>query len=239
MARKKRKGTAKRGSADTFVADFGNMEESEGGGARYPEGDYIGTITKATRDVSSEKGTPHIKLVLKIKEPEKYKGKKITERLWSTPKSLSRIYDLLTILGIKVPKKEVAIPLKKLVGKDIGFTLVDEEYEGKKRSRVAWDWLDPDDVFTDEDDEDEEDDDLELDEEDEDEDEDEEDDLEEMDRSELKAYIKENKLDVKVKKSMDEDDIREAIEEAEEEEDEDDEEEDEDDELEELDLDEL
>lgn len=41
-----------------------------------------------------------------------------------------------------------------------------------------------------------------------------EDDLDEMDRTELKAYIKDNDLDVRVTKSMDEDDIREAIRDA-------------------------
>lgn len=73
------------------------------------------------------------------------------------------------------------------------------------------------------------------DEEDEEEDE-EEDDLTELSRTELKAYIKENELDVTVKKSMTDDDIRTAIEEAmggeedEEDEEEEDEEEDEDEE---------
>lgn len=61
--------------------------------------------------------------------------------------------------------------------------------------------------------------------EEEEEDEDEGDQFDEMDRSALKAYIKENELDITVKKSMSDDDIREAIraevgEEEEEEEDE-------------------
>lgn len=45
----------------------------------------------------------------------------------------------------------------------------------------------------------------------EEEDEDEDDQFDEMDRSALKAYIKENELDITVKKSMSDDDIREAI----------------------------
>jgi len=61
--------------------------------------------------------------------------------------------------------------------------------------------------------------------EDDDEDEDDsddEDELDEMDRDELKEYISENELEVKVKKSMSDDDIREAIREAEGDEDDDD-----------------
>jgi U3 small nucleolar RNA-associated protein MPP10 len=232
---------SKKASADVAVLDFGNMKESEGGGKRYPEGDYVGKILKASRDVSSDKGSPCIKLNIAITYPEKYKGKKLVERLWLSPKSLERVYDLLTTLGMKVPKTEVQLPLKKLKGKEIGFTLVDEEYENRLRSRLGWDFLDPEDVISGDDDDEDEDLEEGLDDEDEDEDEEEEEDedeedLEGMDRAELKAYIKENDLDVKVKKSMDEDDIREAIGEAEEDDDEDD---DDDDELEELDLDEL
>jgi hypothetical protein len=78
--------------------------------------------------------------------------------------------------------------------------------------------------------EDEEDEDDEEDEEEDEEEEDDEDVLAELNRKELKAFIKENELDVKVKKSMSDDDIRDAIRE---EIDEDDEDEDEDEEEEE------
>jgi hypothetical protein len=65
------------------------------------------------------------------------------------------------------------------------------------------------------------------DDEDEDEDEDpDEDDIHDMSRTELKAYIKENDLEVKVKRSMDDDDIRSAINDAMADDDDDDEEDD-------------
>jgi hypothetical protein len=246
----KRKKGAKRGSEDVVVIDFSQMEESEGGGKRYKEGDYVGKILSAKRDVSSEKGSPCIKIVLQFLDG-RYKGKKITERLWLSNKALPRIADLLEILGVKVPKREVGIPLKKLVGKEIGFSLEDEEYDDKMRSRVSWDFLDPDDVREDddEDEDDDDDDELDLDDEDEDDEDDDDDDdddeddedevdLSDMDRSELKAYIKENDLDVKVTKKTKDAKIRKLIEAAEEADDEDDDDDD-DDELESLDLDDL
>jgi hypothetical protein len=64
---------------------------------------------------------------------------------------------------------------------------------------------------------------------DDDDDDDSDDDLDEMDRDELKEYIADNDLDVKVKKSMDEDDIRDAIREAEADDADDDDDDDEDD----------
>ena len=60
----------------------------------------------------------------------------------------------------------------------------------------------------------EDDDDEEAEEEEETEDESETDEFDDMDRTELKKYIKKNEVDVTVKKSMSEDDIREAIREA-------------------------
>lgn len=252
MAKSRKK---KGGGADVAVIDFSKMEESEGGGKRYKEGDYVGRIASAKRDVSSEKGSPCIKVVLQFTEG-RYKGKKITERLWLSPKALPRLVDMLEILGVKVPKKEVQLPLKKLVGKEIGFSLEDEEYDEKIRSRVSWDFLDPDDVReSDDDDDDDEldiddddDDDLDPDDEDDEDDEDDDDDddddeddddvdLDDMDRAELKAYIKDNDLDVKVTKKMKEAKIRKLIEAAESDDDDDDE--DDDDDLESLDLDDL
>lgn len=246
MARKK--SSSKKSRSDVVVVDFGEMQESEGGGKRYKEGDYLGTIINATRDVSSDKGSPCIKLTLRFDEG-RYKGKKVIERLWLSPKALPRLADLMEILGIDVGKKEVSIPLKKLKGKQIGFSLEDEEYEGKMRSRVSWDFLNPEDVVDDDDDDDDEDDDDDLDpddedfeddddddeeEDDEDDDDDEEEyDLDEMDRAELKQVIKDEDLDIKVTKKMKDSKLRKLI--AAELEDEDDD----DDELEELDLDEL
>lgn len=245
---KKRRSSKSSGSADVFTIDFGKEVEGGGGGVRVPENDYKLKILKLKKIRASEKDTPGIAITVKIVDG-KYAGKKLTDRLWITPKSLWRLRSLLEALGMEVPKKAVKLPSKKLVGKEVGATIVDDEpYKGKIKSKIG-DWIDLEtlaDLDSDEDDEDEEfDDDDEVDEdedsddedddEDEDEDEDEEDDdLEDMDRKELKAYIKENDLDVKVTKKMDEDDIREAISEANDDED-DDEDEDED----ELDLDSL
>ena len=88
---------------------------------------------------------------------------------------------------------------------------------------------DDDEDDTDDEDEDEE----ETEEDDEDEDEDESDEFDEMERDDLKKYIKKNKLDIKVTKTMSDDDLRDAIREkvnaSEDEDGEDDEDEDEDD----------
>jgi hypothetical protein len=250
---KKRRSSKSSGSADVFNIDFSKEVEGGGGGVRVPENDYKLKILKLKKIRASEKDTPGIAVTVKIVEG-KFAGKKLTDRLWITPKSLWRLRSLLEALGMEVPKKALKLPAKKIVGKEVGATIIDDDpYNGRIKSKIG-DWIDLetladlddededededdlDEDGVDEDDEEEEDEDEEDDEdEDEDEDDEDEDDLDEMDRKELKAYIKENELDVKITKKMDEDDIREAISSAGDEDEDDDEDEDEDD----LDLDEL
>lgn len=221
----------RKGSADTIRLDFSKEVEGGGGGIRLPENDYKGQIVKIKKIRSSEKDTPGLAVTIKITEG-KFKGKKLTDRLWITPKSLWRVRSMLEALGISVPKKVVNLPIKKIIGKELGLTVIDDEpYNGRIKSKIGdfvdletladlYDDEDEDDDDFDEDDVDDEDSDEDEDDEDEDdededdEDEDDEDDLEDMNRKELKQYIKENDLQVKVTKKMDADDIREAIEEA-------------------------
>ena len=233
-------------SGDTIRLDFSKEVEGGGGGIRLPENDYKGKIVKIKKIRASEKDTPGLAVTIKITEG-KFSGKKITDRLWITPKSLWRVRSMLEALGVSVPKKAINLPTKKLIGKELGVTIIDDEpYQGRIKSKIG-DFIDletlsdlyddededaDDEDFDDEDSEDEDSDDEEEDEEDGEEDED--DDLSDLSRKELKKYIKENDLEVKVTKKMDEDEIREAIEEARDE-DSDDEEDDEDEE--ELDLD--
>lgn len=48
-----------------------------------------------------------------------------------------KIRNLLLAAGFQVPKRRVAVDPNKLVGKEIGISLDDEEYEGKDKSVVA------------------------------------------------------------------------------------------------------
>lgn len=216
-------------------------KEEEGGGGRFrvPDGDYPVKILGAKYVTSSNKGTPGLEVHYVISDGKR-KGKKFNDTCWLSPKALWRVRALLEAVGMDVPKKAFKLDVKKLKGKELGVTFTEEEDEYEKdgktkkviRSNVS-EFLDSDTLASggvdDDEEEDEDVDDEELDDEEDDEEDDE---LSDLDRDELKAYVKKNKLDVKVKKSMDEDDIRAAIKAAE-----GDDEEDDDDELEELDVD--
>jgi hypothetical protein len=214
-----------------------DKEEESSGGSRFrvPDGDYRAKILGAKYITSSQKGTPGLEVHYVIADG-KHKGKKFNDTCYLTPKALWRVRSLLEALGISVPKKAFKLDVTELKGKELGVTFTEEEDEYEKqgktvkviRSNVS-DFLDLDQLTTGgvDDDEDEDeglDDDEELDDEEED------DDLDSLDRSELKVRAK--SVNVKVKKSMSEDDIRAKIREVMAEDDEED-----DDELEELDVD--
>lgn len=199
--------------------NFKDVESS--GRVRIPEGDYKAKCVANKQDESKD-GNPMVVWDWEIIEG-KQKGKKLRDYAPLSSKGLWKLKSILEGMGVTVPNRAVNINLDKYLGEEVGITVGDDEYGGRISSKVS-DYFTTDALDEDGDEEDLED----EDEEEEDEDEEEEgDELDEMDRSELKAYIKENELDVSVKKSMDDDAIREAIRAAEGEEDEDEEEEDE------------
>ena len=249
---------------DAQVLDFTNVKE--GGGSfnkkRLPAGDYLAKVTKVETTKPKDKSdkTPMWLFSISVERNGKvirtfpYYCKLQENQLW-------KIRNLFAAAGIAIPKKRVKLDPSRVVGKLIGVTLEDDEYEGKEQSTI--DAVIPasevSGTVAAEDDEDEETEDEEETEDSDEEDEDEEEELAYSDsRDGLKAYIKTHDLDVAVKKSMSDDDIREAIKAAEADSDEEDEDEDEepeeapkavakkskkktvtDDELEELDIDEI
>jgi len=218
------------GNVDDFIIDFSKEEAGGGGGIRVKPGKYPVKIVSAKPITSGNKGTPGLELMLLITDG-KAKGKKLKETLYATTKAYGRFRALLEAAGKRVPKKvDLARIANAVKGAELAVEVDDEEREGyKTRSRVTFEGFmsleeyEEDMEDGDEDDEDE-DEDLDLDDADDDEDGD---DLDDLDRAELKAHIKKQGLDVTVKKSMDDDDIRAAIRAADndEEEDEDDEDE--------------
>lgn len=235
MAKRRKKSSA---GSDVVVAEFGH-KDAKGGGSRnprVPEGDYLCKILSAEKKEAKESGNQMIVWKLKIIEG-KYKGKEMTARTVLIPTALFMLRHLLEALGVDVPEKTTKIKYSKYVGRKIGITVEDGEFNNKPTSDVN-DFIDPDMIGADED-EDDLDDEDDDDEDDDDEESDEDgDNLDDLSRKELKEYIAEEELDVKVKKSMDEDDIREAIREADREA-EGDSDEDDDEEMDEVDLDEL
>lgn len=175
--------------ASDYVMDFRKEEKPEGG-LHVKEGVRKVKIGKTKVIRSSQKGTIGLSVPLFFKD--KGKTKKITERLWMSPKAFHRFRELLEACGKKAPAARADIRKigKAVEGEEIYANFVDDEQEGyATKSVVAFqggfispDDYEDDDADEDEDDDDDEDDDLEDDEDEElEEDEDDEEDEDEED----------------------------------------------------------
>ena len=180
MAKKATKSKSSKSSKRTLSVNMAGVERR--GSQRLPEGDYKVTIKKAEKGENQNSGNAQLIITYEVISDEQ-KGKTVKDYMAVTEKALWRIGNLLDAVGMKWSQKTINIPLDKLEGKELGVTLVDDEYAGKIKSKIA-DFLDEetiDGILSDEEPDDEEDEDLDdEDEDDEDEDEDD-DDLDEVD----------------------------------------------------------
>lgn len=202
-------------AATAKVADF--TKTKDGGGQfskkRMPVGDYLAKVVKV-EDAESKKDHEfqYLFTIQLVKTPSAsypYYCKITENQLW-------KLRNLLIAAGISVPKKRVKVDPNKAVGRMIGVSLEDDEYNGREQSVIerifpAADLNDAtdDDEGDDEDQTDETEDDVE-DEEPEVE-EPEVDPVAEMTRTELKQAIKAMDDAATFKKSESDDDLRDRL----------------------------
>ena len=200
------------------VVDFTNVKDATGSfnKKRVPAGDYLAKITKAEDAVAKGDGVFQYLFTIRL---EKYSQLAYPYYCKLTENQLWKLRNLLIAAGINVPKKRVKLDPSKVVGKFIGVTMEDDEYDGKLQSTVSAVFpaseLGEADTSTPADDDDSE----EPEDEPEEEIEDSEDELDEepeadkfvsMDRNELKAFIKERDPSFRFLKSQTDDDLRDS-----------------------------
>lgn len=143
--------------AKGLAVDFSGVE-SGGGRTRIPEGDYKVTVD-TVKQSESKAGNAMLVWDFKISEG-KFAGKKLRDRTTLTPESLWKLKQVLEAMGISVPSKQVALKLSNYIGKDLGVTVVDDEYEGRISSKVedyvSVDVIDGSDIEEEEEDDDDE-----------------------------------------------------------------------------------
>lgn len=120
--------------ATPIVIDFTNTKDSSGiNPTHQPAGDYRGKIMKC--DVGpSQAGNPQV--VYLIQDADRPSA----VYRYNCPlseKSLWKIRNILVAAGVSVPKKKVKIDPERIVGKEVGMSLDDDEYEGKMRSQIV------------------------------------------------------------------------------------------------------
>lgn len=110
------------------VKDRGNFNPK-----RVPEGDYAARIVKVedaeTKETKDFQYLFTIKLEKFSQHSYPYYCKLQENQLW-------KIRNLLIAAGINVPKKRMKLDPNKAVGKLIGVTMADDEYDGKVKSVI-------------------------------------------------------------------------------------------------------
>jgi hypothetical protein len=199
------------------VKDGGNFNRK-----RIPAGDYLATVTKI-EDAEAKDGVFQYLVSVKInKHPASvlpYYCKLQENQLW-------KLRNLLIAAGLTVPKRRVKVDPNRLVGKLIGVTVEDDDYDGKEQSTIAGVFpaaelgedgnADADDIDDDEAGGDDDLDDIdsapeEDEEEPEEEPEAEDDPYAGLDRTALKAELKKRDADFKARTSQSDDDLRDLL----------------------------
>jgi len=120
--------------AAKMTLDFSQVKD---GGAFSPkhkeEGEYLGTFV-SFEDTKSKNNNPMWVFGIQLKD-----DRRAVYPVYCVlnPDSLWKLRQVLLAAGFKVPKKRLTIDGNRLVGKDVGIFLEDDEYEGKKKSVIS------------------------------------------------------------------------------------------------------
>jgi hypothetical protein len=123
-------------AATPRAMDFTNVKDGgQFNPRRKPAGDYRAKITKVEDHTSKGSNTPDnwvftIVLAVDARSTYPYYCGFDEKQAW-------KARNLCIAAGIAVPKKRVKVDPNKLVNKEIGITLDDDEYEGKPKSVIV------------------------------------------------------------------------------------------------------
>ena len=124
------KRAAKRG---VTRVDFTGVES--GGSRVVPDGEYTAKITEIEEKQSST-DNPMLVFKFKITGP-KAKGSLLWDNISLLDQALFKLRAILDCLKIEAPDSEMDVVHSDLIGEEIGVSIINEIYEGKKRPKVA------------------------------------------------------------------------------------------------------
>jgi hypothetical protein len=123
-------------SAERLI-DFSNVKE--GGQSfnkkRVPSGDYLAKITKVEDRPSKSDGV--MQWLFTIELVNQYTDRKYPFYCKLVENQLWKLRNLCLAAGMPIPKKKIKLDPNRLVGKLIGVTMEDDEYDGKPQSNVS------------------------------------------------------------------------------------------------------
>jgi len=120
-----------------ITVDFTGVE-SGGGRVRIPEGDYGLRIKDVKGKKGEESGKNYLALNFEVISGDKKGLKKVLAHSCSLQtQALWNFRNLLEACGKQVAAKALKIDLDKLVGLECAGTVIDDEYEGRKKSVIT------------------------------------------------------------------------------------------------------
>jgi hypothetical protein len=115
--------------------DFTGVNLEGGGSFHIPEGQYAMEVAEVEEGVSKNDNE---QLEWKFRGTEgKAKGKIFYYYTTLTPESLWKLGLTLQALGVEVPDSATDVDLDDLVGKECMGTVIDDEYQGKTKSKLT------------------------------------------------------------------------------------------------------
>jgi len=113
--------------------DFSDVKESTGINPRHqPEGDYLLKITEATVGKSKAQDT----MITVLLQDVNMRSATYPYYCVLKDNQLWKLRNLFLAAGLPVPKAKGKLDVAKLKGKEVGVTLIDDEYDGKEKSVI-------------------------------------------------------------------------------------------------------
>ena len=121
--------------ASAKAVDFSNVKDrGDFNTARVEAGDYLAKVVKV--EDTESKGDSSFMYVFTIKL-SKYSQYGYPYYCKLTENQLWKLRNLLVAGGLNVPKARLKVDPNKVIGKTIGVTMEDDEYEGREKSVIA------------------------------------------------------------------------------------------------------
>lgn len=119
---------------NAIVVDFTNVKDQSGFNPTHqPAGDYRGKIVGFNQNPSKNNNPQVTYTVQDVDRPS------ATYRYNCplTENALFKLRNILVAAGVAVPKKRIKVDPERIVGKEIGMSLDDHEYENKMSSEIV------------------------------------------------------------------------------------------------------
>src|SRR5699024_10825866 len=115
--------------------DFTDVKDSSGiNPKQMPEGDYLATIKNV--ELVAKKSDPNAKQLLFTVGLKASATASYPYYCGFEPNVLWTLRNLMIACGVKAPNNAFSSDAEKLVGKELGLTLADDEYDGQMKSLI-------------------------------------------------------------------------------------------------------